>query len=140
LIRELGQEYGTTTARPRRCGWFDAVASIHSNQINGFTGAIITRLDILDTLKSLKICVGYRLDGEVIQEFPASITRLERCQPIYEELPGWETNTSDIRDYSKLPNAARQYMARIEELIACPIVMVSVGSSREQIIYRKQII
>jgi adenylosuccinate synthase len=116
------------------------VASIRSNQINGFTGAIITRLDILDTLKSLKICVGYRLDGEVIQEFPASITRLERCQPIYEELPGWETNTSDIRDYSKLPNAARQYMARIEELIACPIVMVSVGSSREQIIYRKQII
>ncbi|MFH0942517.1 MAG: adenylosuccinate synthase [Chloroflexota bacterium] len=140
LLRERGHEYGTTTSRPRRCGWFDAVASRHSTQINGFTGAIITRLDILDSFKSLKICTGYRLDGEVTQEFPASITRLERCQPVYEELPGWETDTGDIRDYRKLPLAARRYLARIEELIACPIAMISVGSKREQIIYRRQVI
>lgn len=140
LIRHLGQEYGTTTGRPRRCGWFDAVASRHSRLINGFTGAIITRLDILDSLKTIKICVGYRLDGEVTQEFPASIAKLERCQPVYEEMPGWETETGHMRHYRNLPLAARRYISRIEELIACPVTMISVGSSREQIIYRKQVV
>jgi adenylosuccinate synthase len=140
LIRQRGQEYGATTGRPRRCGWFDAVASRHSRLINGFTGAIITRLDILDSLKTLNICVGYRLNGGVTQDFPASIAQLENCQPVYEELPGWETDTGSIRQYRRLPLAARRYIARIEELISCPITMISVGSSREQIIYRKQVI
>ena len=140
LIRKLGQEYGTVTARPRRCGWFDAVASRHSARINGFTGAVITRLDILDTFKRLKICVGYQLDGEITYDFPASVTRLERCQPVYEEMAGWETPTSDIRDYRQLPHAARQYLARIEELIACPITIISVGSSREEVVYQRPVL
>ncbi len=140
LLRERGHEYGTVTARPRRCGWFDAVASRHSTRINGFTGAVITRLDILDTFKRLKICVGYKLDGETIYDFPASVTRLERCQPVYEEMAGWETPISDIRDYQQLPHAARQYLARIEELIACPITIISVGSSREEIVYQRPVL
>jgi len=140
LIRKRGQEYGTTTGRPRRCGWLDAVVSRYSTQINGFTGAVITRLDILDTLKIIKICVGYRVDGEVTWEFPASLARLERCQPVYEELSGWETDISNIREYRKLPLAARRYLSRIEELIGCPIAMISVGSKREQIIYRRKLI
>lgn len=140
LIRQRGQEYGTVTGRPRRCGWFDAVASHYSTRINGFTGAVITRLDILDSFPRLKICVGYRLDGEIIHDFPASVTHLERCQPIYEEMAGWETATSDVRDYRQLPRAARQYLARIEELITCPITIISVGSKREQVIYQRPVL
>ncbi|GAI13538.1 unnamed protein product, partial [marine sediment metagenome] len=93
LIRERAHEYGTTTGRPRRCGWFDAVAARLSTRINGFTGAAITRLDILDTLPRLKICIGYKLDGQTVDYFPSSVTTLERCQPIYEELPGWQAPT-----------------------------------------------
>ena len=140
LLRSIGQEFGTTTGRPRRCGWFDAVASRHGTRINGFTGAIITRLDILDTFKRLKICVGYKLDGQMIHNFPASITHLERCQPVYEEMAGWETPTSDIRDYEQLPLAARQYLSRIEELIACPITIISIGSNREEVIYQRPVL
>jgi len=90
LIRERGHEYGTTTGRPRRCGWFDGIAARFSTRINGFTRATITRLDVLDTLPSLKICVGYKLDGQTIDYFPASAAALDRCQPVYEELPGWQ--------------------------------------------------
>ena len=98
LIRERAHEYGTTTGRPRRCGWFDAVAARLSTRINGFTGAVVTRLDILDILPSLKICVGYKLDGKTIDYFPSNVTTLEKCQPIYEELPGWQTSTTHIRN------------------------------------------
>ncbi len=134
LIREVAHEYGTTTGRPRRCGWFDAVAARFSTRVNGFTGIAITRLDVLDGLPSMKICVGYRLDGDTIDYFPASVAALERCQPIYEELPGWQTATSDIREYERLPLEARQYIARLEELVACPASLISVGQGREQTI------
>ena len=134
LLRDRGHEYGTTTGRPRRCGWFDAIASRFSTKVNGFTGAAITRLDILDTLTSLKICTGYELEGNIINYFPSNITALEKCQPIYEELPGWQSSTSEIRDYKQLPLAARQYLSRLEVLIACPINIVSVGPGREQTI------
>ena len=139
LIRERAHEYGTTTGRPRRCGWFDAVAARFSNQINGFTGAAITRLDILDTFPHLKICVGYKLDGHTIDYFPANVAALERCQPIYEELPGWETPTSHMRQYEQLPLEARQYVARLEELISCPVNLICVGPAREQTIQKTPI-
>ena len=134
LIRERAHEYGATTGRPRRCGWFDAVAARFTSRINGFTGAAITRLDILDVFPSLKICVGYKLDEQTIDYFPASTTALERCQPIYEELPGWQIPTSHISQYDQLPPEAKQYLARLEELIACPIKLICVGPRREQTI------
>jgi adenylosuccinate synthase len=134
LIRERAHEYGTTTGRPRRCGWFDGVAARFSARINGFNGVAITRLDVLDALPRLKICVGYQLDGGSISNFPASAAALARCQPVYEELPGWQADTSDIRRYEDLPVEARQYLARLEGLISCPIKLVSVGQRREQTI------
>jgi len=138
-IRERGHEYGTTTGRPRRCGWFDAVASRFSTRVNGYTRAIITRLDVLDKLPSLKICTGYELNGKKIDSFPASAATLEKCQPVYEELPGWQTPINDIRDFNQLPPQARQYLSRLEELIACPIGVISVGMRREQTIFKRPV-
>jgi adenylosuccinate synthase len=139
LIREQAHEYGTTTGRPRRCGWFDAVAARFSTRINGFTGAVITRLDILDNFPCLKICVGYKLDGQTIDYFPSSVADLEKCQPIYEELPGWQAPTTDIREYEQLPVKARQYVTRLEELISCPVNLICVGPEREQTIQKTPI-
>ena len=136
LIRERAHEYGTTTGRPRRCGWFDAVASRFSARINGFTEVAITRLDVLDNLPLLKICVGYRLDGRTIDDFPASVATLERCQPVYEELPGWQAPTSYIRHCEQLPAEARQYIARLEEFTFSPVTLISVGPAREQTILK----
>jgi len=134
LIRERAHEYGATTGRPRRCGWFDAVAARFSTRINGFSGACITRLDVLDILPRLKICVGYELDGQKISYFPSDIAALARCQPVYEELPGWQAPVSDIRRYDELPAEARRYISRLEELISCPVQLISVGARREQTI------
>ncbi|MFC1987874.1 adenylosuccinate synthase [Chloroflexota bacterium] len=139
LIRKTACEYGTTTGRPRRCGWFDAVAARFSTRINGFTGAAITRLDILGNLPRLKICVGYKLDGETIDYFPGNIAALEKCQPVYEELSGWQSPITHIREYEQLPTQARQYIARLEELISCPVSLISVGSAREETIHRMPI-
>ena len=140
LIRERGHEYGTVTGRPRRCGWFDAVAARHSSRINSFTGVAITRLDILDTFSSLKICIGYQLDGKTIDYFPGSAVTLDKCQPVYEELPGWQAPTTDIRDYEKLPPQARNYITRLEGLISCPVNLVCVGPEREQVIHKTAIL
>ena len=140
LIRERGQEYGTTTGRPRRCGWFDAVAARFSARINGFTEVAITRLDILDTLPHLKICIAYELDGRTIDYFPASLSALDRCQPIFEELPGWQAPTNHIREYNQLPAEARQYIARLEELISRPVSLICVGPGREQTIVKMPIV
>ena len=140
LIRERGHEYGTVTGRPRSCGWFDAVAARFSTRINGFTGAAVTRLDILDTFPLLKICVGYKLDGKTIDYFPSSIAVLERCQPVYEELPGWQVPTTHIREYEQLPPQARQYITRLEELTSCPANIICVGPEREQTIQKMPIL
>ncbi len=140
LIRQRAHEYGTTTGRPRRCGWFDAVAARYSTRINGFTGAAITRLDVLDILPRLKICVAYKLDNKTIDYFPSSINDLDRCQPIYEELPGWQSPITDIRQYDQLPLEARQYVARLEELASCPVNIISVGAKREQTIIKTPIL
>jgi adenylosuccinate synthase len=139
-IRQRAHEFGTTTGRPRRCGWFDGVAAAFSSRINGFTGIALTRLDVLDILSSLKICTGYTLDGKIIQEFPSRIADLERCQPVYEEFAGWMTPTSHIRRYADLPSQARKYIKRLEELCHCPVKVVSVGPKREQTIIRTAIV
>jgi adenylosuccinate synthase len=138
-IREYGEEYGTVTHRPRRCGWFDAVAGRLSKRVNGFTSIAITRLDILDMLQRIRICTGYKVDGKIIEDFPASATVLEKCQPVYEELPGWEAPTGDIRIYKELPPKAQRYVKRLEELIGCPASLISVGKRREQTIVRRSI-
>ncbi len=140
LIRERAHEYGTTTGRPRRCGWFDGVAARYSSRVNGLTNVALTRLDVLDTLPQIKICTGYKLDGQTIDHFPGSITTLAKCQPIYEELVGWQSPTSDIRDYEKLPAQAKQYITRLEGLISCPVSIISVGARREQTIHKTPII
>ena len=139
-IRQCAHEYGTTTGRPRRCGWFDGVAAAFSSRINGFTGIALTRLDVLDNFSSLKICVSYDLDGRIVQEFPSSISELERCKPVYEEVEGWKTSTSLIRKYGKLPLNARRYIKRLEEICDCPVKLVSVGPKREQTILRSAIL
>ncbi|MCK4863279.1 MAG: adenylosuccinate synthase [Dehalococcoidales bacterium] len=138
-IREYGQEYGTVTRRPRRCGWFDAVAARLSKRVNGFTSVAITRLDVLDKLARIKICTGYKVNGETIENFPASSAILEKCQPVYEELPGWEKPTGNIRIYKELPPKAQRYVKRLEEIIGCPSSLISVGKRREQTIVRKSI-
>ena len=133
-MRERGHEYGTTTGRPRRCGWFDAVLARYSAQINGFTAVALTKFDILDIFPSIKICTAYKIDGESYTRPPSNIALLERCQPIYEEHPGWQSDTSNIRHSQDLPKEAQSYVKRIEELIGCPIALISVGPSREQAI------
>jgi adenylosuccinate synthase len=138
-IREKGQEYGTVSGRSRRCGWFDAVAARFSARINGFNSIVVTRLDILDGMPALKICTGYKLDGKKIDNFPASIAALEKCQPVYEDLPGWKNPTSDARKFADLPLNARRYIKRLEELIGCPVSLISIGKHREQTIVRKPV-
>jgi len=140
LIRERAHEYGTTTGRPRRCGWFDAVSGRFSVGINGFTMIALTRLDILDAFPVVKICTSYKVNGQTLDRFPSSTAVLEKCQPVYEELPGWQTPTTEIRDFKKLPHQARRYVKRVEELLSCPVVIVSVGARREQTIKVRSVI
>jgi adenylosuccinate synthase len=139
IIRERAQEYGTVTGRPRRCGWFDAVAARFSTRINGFTSIAVTRLDVLDVLPRLKICTGYKVDGKVIDHFPASTAILEKCQPVYEEISGWEKPTDQVRLFKDLPPKAQRYVKRLEELTGCPAHLISVGRSRGQTIVRRSI-
>ena len=133
-IRELGAEFGATTGRPRRCGWFDAVLAAYSARVNGLTGIAVTKLDVLDTLSELRIATGYRIDGETRSLFPACVRELEHAEPVYETLPGWEAPTGNARSMSDLPANARAYLHRIEELAGTPIAMVSVGTRRSQVI------
>jgi len=138
-IRERAHEYGATTGRPRRCGWFDAVVGRYTSKINGFTGLGLTRLDILDIFPVIKICTAYKLNDKQINSVPSRIADLSKCEPVYEELQGWQTDISAIRDYKKLPSQAKKFITRIEELLACPVHIVSVGAQRDQTIFRKQI-
>lgn len=130
-IRERGHEYGTTTGRPRRVGWLDGPALRVAARVNGMTGVVVTRLDVLDPLKELRIAVGYRYaDGMVSTEFPDRVDTLEAVEPVYETWPGWEASTSQIRRIDDLPYAARAYLERISEVTGVPVVMVSVGAER----------
>jgi adenylosuccinate synthase len=138
-IRQCAQEFGTTTGRPRRCGWFDGVAARFSNRINSYTGVALTRLDVLDNFPQIKICTAYKLDDKIITEFPSNIADLERCLPIYEDIDGWNAPISGIRRYSQLPAGTRRYIKRIEELCECQVKLISVGPKREQTIIRSKI-
>ncbi|MBL0170668.1 MAG: adenylosuccinate synthase [Gemmatimonadaceae bacterium] len=133
-VRKLGNEYGATTGRPRRCGWFDGVVVRYAARVNGLTGLAMTKLDVLDTLPKLAICTGYQVDGELHTEFPADLQMLEQAQPVYEWYEGWRQPTQDARQLSDLPRAARVYLDRIEALCETPIAFVSVGTRRDQII------
>lgn len=132
-IRELGHEYGTTTGRPRRCGWLDMVMIKYSARVNGITALAINHVDTIGKLGKIKLCVAYELDGERISRIPADLDVLDRCKPVYEEFDGWD-NISDIRKYEDLPYNAKKYLERIRELSGVKIGMIGVGSGREQTI------
>jgi adenylosuccinate synthase len=129
-MRDRGHEYGTNTGRERRCGWFDAVAGRFVAQLNGLDVAVITKLDVLDTFPTIKICTAYNLRGKIIHSLPATLNDLAACEPIYEEVPGWLSNTSGISTYSELPDAAKAYLNRLEELLETSIAMISVSPQR----------
>jgi len=133
-LRELGGEYGATTGRPRRCGWFDAVVLRYAARVNGLTGLALTKLDVLDSFDEVKVAVAYEAEGQVLEEFPEDLAVLERARPIYETLPGWRAPTGGARAVEDLPARARGYLERIEELTGVPIWFVSVGTERGEII------
>jgi len=133
-IQVKGAEFGATTGRKRRCGWLDSVLLRNSARLNGLTGLAITKLDVLDELESLKICTAYEYNGEIIHDFPASIKILKACKPVFETLPGWPEDISDVRKIEDLPQNAKNYLSRIEELTETPINIISVGPGRDQTI------
>ena len=133
-IRELGGEFGATTGRPRRCGWFDAVVVRYAVRVNGLTGLAVTKLDVLDTFAEIPVGVGYRLDGETIDSMPADVETIDRVEPIYETVPGWQKRLTDVRRLADLPVSARAYIDRLQDLAGAPVRYVSVGTRRDQII------
>ena len=133
-VRALGNEFGATTGRARRCGWFDALVVRYATRVNGLSDLAVTKLDVLDTLPRLGICTGYTIDGEVHDEFPGDVAALDKVVPIYEWLDGWESSTAGARTLADLPRAARVYLDRMEALVEAPITYVSVGTRRDQII------
>lgn len=138
-LREQGNEYGATTGRPRRCGWFDAVAMRYSARLNGLDGLILTKLDVLDTLDEIQVCVAYDCAGVRSESFPANTAELTDCTPIYETFKGWNEPTGKIKDIKKLPKNAQAYISKIEELVGVKVVMVSVGAERKETISVKDI-
>ena len=139
LIRERGREYGTTTGRPRRCGWFDAVMVRYAVRVNGLTGLAVTLLDVLDAFETIKVCVGYEHRGTRLTEFPHDLEMLQECQPIYAELPGWQEDTTKAQTWDELPEPAQQFLNFISAEVNCPLQIVSVGPRRDQTIILKEI-
>ena len=131
-IREVGREYGTTTGRPRRVGWFDSVVVRHSRRVSGITDLALNSIDVLSGLETVKICTAYDYNGEVITEYPANLHIIEQCKPIYEELPGWSEDITGVRSLDELPENARKYVERILELTGIQLMTFSVGPAREQ--------
>lgn len=131
-IREVGFEYGTTTGRPRRVGWFDSVVVRHARRVSGITGLAITKLDTLTGIEKLRICTAYKYNGEIIESFPANLNQLAKCEPVYEELPGWTEDITGVRSLHELPENARHYIERITQLTGIPLSIFSVGPDREQ--------
>ena len=138
-IRKKGGEFGATTGRPRRCGWFDAVVVKYAVRINGMENMVITKIDVLSGLEKLKICVGYQYRGEILNEFPSDLETLKNCQPIYEEMDGWAEDISKVTDYNELPQQLKNYVKRIEELSGANVAIVSIGPKRRQTIIRERI-
>jgi adenylosuccinate synthase len=133
-LRRVGHEFGATTGRERRCGWFDAVVVRRAAQVNGLTHLAVTKLDVLDGFESIDICTAYEIDGERVEHFPSSLARLERVKPVYETLPGWKADTTGISDAKDLPVNARRYLDRLAELVDVPVGMLSLGPKRHQTI------
>ena len=138
-LRETGQEYGASTGRPRRCGWYDAVAVRYAARVNGLHALAITKLDVLDGISELQICTGYQCGSVRLTEMPGDVNQLAACEPIYETIPGWTEPTLGITDYDKLPARARNYIARLEETSGVPAVIISTGSDRDHTIVRGDI-
>jgi len=133
----VGAEFGATTGRPRRCGWFDAVALRRSIINSSISGLCVTKLDVLDGIETVRICVGYEIDGEPIAGLPVLVDRFADCRPVYEDIPGWSESTVGVTTYSELPGNAQDYLARIEELVGVPIDIISTGPDREQTIIKR---
>jgi adenylosuccinate synthase len=134
LLGERGHEFGTVTGRPRRCGWFDAAMVRQAVKVGGVDGLVLTKLDVLDGLPTLKICTGYRIGGEVLRRLPASIAAQEAAEPVYEEMEGWSGSTRGARSYAELPAEAVKYVRRIEELVEAPVVLLSTSPERDDTI------
>jgi adenylosuccinate synthase len=132
----IGAEFGATTGRKRRCGWFDAVVARHAVMINGVDWWTITKMDVLDTFETLRICTHYELDGRRVEHIPADIGEFARCRPVYEDHPGWMAPTKGITTYDQLPKAAKDYLTRIEQITGAPVRIVSVGPKRVETIFR----
>ncbi|BEH11830.1 adenylosuccinate synthase [Geobacter sulfurreducens] len=133
-LRQVGHEFGATTGRPRRCGWFDAMVVRYAVRVNGLTGVALTKLDVLNDFETIKVCTGYTFEGKPLADLPANLAVFEKCEPIYEELPGWMSDISGARTFEELPEKAKSYVKRLEQLIGCPIVLVSIGPRRDQTI------
>ncbi len=131
-IREVGREYGTTTGRPRRVGWFDSVVVRHARRVSGITDLSLNSIDVLTGIETLKICVAYKYKGEVIEEFPASLKVLAECEPVYEEMPGWTEDITSVKKLDELPENARHYVERVSQLTGIPLSVFSVGPDRNQ--------
>jgi adenylosuccinate synthase len=139
-LRESGNEYGAVTGRPRRCGWYDAVAARYACRINGLDGLALTKLDVLDGLERIDICTAYRSHGRTITDFPADVRQLAECEPVYESMPGWSAPTAGVRAFEQLPQAARRYIARLEEVTGAKAAIVSTGSERDDTIVRDDVL
>ena len=139
-LRESGHEYGAVTGRPRRCGWYDAVAVRYSVRINGLDALALTKLDVLDGLERIEICTSYRFGSRTLTEFPSDTAQLAACEPVYESMPGWSEPTRGVRRFADLPDAARRYVARLEEVSGVPAAIISTGSGREDTILREDIL
>ncbi len=135
-LRESGQEYGASTGRPRRCGWYDAVVARYSARVNGLDALALTKLDVLDGLQDVRICTGYRTGTGIVTEFPADLRVLAQAEPVYETLPGWSRPTKGVTDYAKLPPEAQRYVARLEEVSGVSCAIISTGSDRNETIVR----
>jgi len=136
-LRESGQEFGAVTGRPRRCGWYDAVAVRYAVRVNGLDALALTKLDVLDGMRELQICTSYRCNGATLTEFPGEIAQLAACEPVYESVPGWTSPTAGVRRFADLPRDAQRYIARLEELTGVPAAILSTGSGREDTIIRE---
>ncbi len=137
-LRERGAEFGTTTGRPRRCGWLDMVALRYAVEVSGADAIALTKMDVLTGQREVLICTGYQIDGEPVERFPSDLSRVERAVPVYESMPGWPENIEEVRSYAGLPKAARLYVERIEELLGLPVAYVGVGKARDALIERKK--
>ncbi len=133
-LRDGGSEYGSTTGRPRRCGWFDTVIARYARRINGLTGLALTKLDVLDPFREIKVAVGYRYKGKLMKEMPASLEVFSKVEPVYRTVKGWEKSTCDARSFGDLPPRARDYVRFLEDLVECPFQIISTGARRDETI------